>query len=277
VPRADSGYPNDARGDASVKIVVCVKTNPDLQMVRIKNREPVLEAVPYKVGDLEKNAIEAAIQLRDAAGGGQIVALSVAEANRKIKETLKEVLAMGADEAVVVADAALESADPGAVALAIAKAVELSGGCYLLLFGEGSTDNYSGQVGSRTAELLGLPQIGYARKITVAGAGIQVERSMDEMTETLEAPLPAVVTVVSEINEPRIPSLMNIMKAGKKPVTEYTLADLGLDLAAVGPQRDVLSNLAEEQDRKRIMLQGGAAEQAEALANALIKEGVLER
>jgi electron transfer flavoprotein alpha/beta subunit len=70
---------------------------------------------------------------------------------------------------------------------------------------------------------------------------------------------------------------MNIMKAGKKPVTEYTLADLGLDLAVVGPQRDVLSNLAEEQDRKRIMLQGGAAEQAEALANALIKEGVLER
>ena len=99
-----------------MKIVVCVKTNPDLQMVRIKNREPVLEAVPYKVGDLEKNAIEAAIQLRDAAGEGTIVALSVAEANRKIKETLKEVLAMGADEAVVVADPALESADPGAVA-----------------------------------------------------------------------------------------------------------------------------------------------------------------
>ena len=132
-------------------------------------------------------------------------------------------------------------------------------------------------MGSRTAELLGLPQIGYARKITVGGAGILVERSMDDVTETLEAPLPAVVTVVSEINEPRIPSLMNIMKAGKKPVTEYTLADLGLDLAAVGPQRDILSNLAEEQDRKRIMLQGEAAEQAEALANALIKEGVLER
>ena len=271
------GCPHDARGDASVKIVVCVKTNPDLQMVRIKNREPVLEAVPYKVGDLDKNAIEAAIQLRDAAGERTIVALSVAEANRKIKETLKEVLAMGADEAVVVADPALETADPGAVALAIAKAVEQSGGCDLLLFGEGSTDNYSGQVGSRTAELLGLPQIGYARKITLSGAGVQVERSMDDVVETLEATLPAVVTVVSEINEPRIPSLMNIMKAGKKPVTEYTLADLGLDPAAVGPQRDILTNLAEEQDRKHIMLPGGAAEQAEALANALIKEGVLER
>ena len=126
----------------------------------------------------------------------------------------------------------------------------------------------SGQVGSRTAELLGVPQIGYARKITPGGdAASQVERSMDDdRSRPSRRPLPVVVTVVSEINEPRIPSLMNIMKAGKKPVTEYTLADLGLDAAAVGPSGDILSNLAEEQDRKRIMLQGGAAEQAEALA-----------
>ena len=85
---------------------------------------------------------------------------------------------------------------------------------------------------------MGLPQIGYASKLTVAGAGVQVERSMDDVIETLEAPLPAAITVVSEINEPRIPSLMNIMKAGKKPVTEWTLADLGLDAAAVAAQRD---------------------------------------
>ncbi len=260
-----------------MKIVVCVKTNLDLQMIRIKNREPVLEAVPYKVGDLEKNAIEAAIQLRDAAGEGTVVALTVAEANRKVKETLKEVLAMGADEAVVVADPALETADPGAVALAIAKAVEKSGGADLLLFGEGSTDNYTGQVGSRVSEIMGIPQIGYARKVSLTGAGVQVERSMDDVIETLEAPLPAAVTVVSEINEPRIPSLMNIMKAGKKPVTEYTLADLGLDAGAVNAQRRVLSNMAEEQDRKRILFEGSPADQAEALVNALVKEGVVGR
>ena len=205
----------------SVKIIVCVKTNMDLQMVRIKNREPVLEAIPYKVGDLEKNALEAAIQIRESAADVTVVALTVAEANGKIRETMKEALAIGADEAVIVADPALAATDQAAVAAAIARAVEKVGGADLLLFGEGSTDNYSGQVGSRVAELLGLPQIGYARKVEVAGTGVRAERSMDDMVETLEAPFPAVVTVVSEINEPRIPSLMNIMKAGKKPVTEF--------------------------------------------------------
>jgi electron transfer flavoprotein beta subunit len=111
----------------------------------------------------------------------------------------------------------------------------------------------------------------------VLEAIVRVERSMEDYIEVLQAPLPAALTVVSEINEPRIPSLMNIMKAGKKPVTELGLADLGLEAAAVGPQRTVLSNLAEEQDRKGIMLEGDPGQQAEGLINALTKEGVLGR
>ena len=185
-------------------IVVCVKTNPDLQMVRIKNREAVTEAVPYKIGDLEKNALQAAVDLRDAAGG-KVVALCLAEGNRKAAEDIKVALAMGADEAVVIDDPALAAPDQAAVAAALAAAVKKIGACDLLLFGEGSTDNYTGQVGARVAELLGLPQIGYARKVEAADGAVRCERSMDDMLETLEAPLPAVVTVVSEINEPTHP------------------------------------------------------------------------
>ena len=261
----------------TVKIIVCVKTNMDLQMVRIKNREPVLEAIPYKVGDLEKNALEAAMKLKEGGADSTIVALTVAEANARVKETMKEALAIGADEAVIVADPALVATDQAAVAATIAKAVEQTGGCDLLLFGEGSTDNYSGQVGPRVAELLGIPEIGYAKKVDLIDGGVRCERSMDDMIETLEAPFPVAVTVVSEINEPRIPSLMNIMKAGKKPVTEFTLADLGLDAGAAAAQKAILSNLAEEQDRKHIMLEGDAAAQAAGLVDALIKEGVLGR
>ncbi len=257
-------------------IVVCVKTNPDPQMVRIKNREPVLEAVPFKLGDLDKNALETAIQLRDAAGG-KVVALTVAESNRKIKETIKDALAMGADEAAIVDDPAVASLDQAGVATVIAAAVKKLGACDLLLFGEGSSDNYTGQVPSRVAEKLGVPQVGYARKVEAAGAAVRCERSMDEMIETLELPLPAAVTVVSEINEPRIPSLMHIMKAGSKPTQVWTLADLGLDAAALAPKQEVVSNLAEEQDRKRIVFEGTAAEQAEAFVNALVKEGVVGR
>jgi len=270
-----------------VDIVVCVKTNPDLQMMRVKDRVPVLEAVPCKVGDLEKNALEAALQLRDAAGGGKITAVTVAEGDRKIRETMKEALAIGADEALIVADAALEGADQAGIAAALAAALGRAGAFDLLLFGEGSSDGYSGQVPGRVAEILGLAQIGYARKLeTVAagggsdgagGAGIRAERSMGDVIEVLEAPFPVAVTVVSEINEPRLPSLMQIMKAGKKPVTELTLADVGLEAAAVAPRRSVVSNLAEEQARKHVMLEGDAARQAEALVAALVGEGVLGR
>jgi electron transfer flavoprotein beta subunit len=263
----------------NVDIVVCVKTNPDPQMVRIRNREPVLEAVPYRIGDLEKNALEAALQLRDAAGGGTVIAVTVDEGDRKIGETLKEALALGADEAVIVRDPGLAGTDQAGVARALAAAVGTVDGWDLVLFGEGSSDGYSGQVPGRVAELLGVPEIGYARKLEPADAGsaVRAERTLGDTVEVLEVPCPAAVTVVSEINEPHTPSLMHIMKAGKKPVREVSLADIGLDPAAVAPGRSVLSNLAEEQDRKRIMFEGGAAEQAAALVDALVNEGVLGR
>lgn len=263
-------------------IAVFVKTNPDLQMVRIKDRAPVLEAVPFKVGDLEKNALEAALVLRDAAGGGRIVAIALNEGDRRIGETLKEVLAMGADEAVVVADDGLVGTDQSGVALALAWAAEKSGPFDLLLFGEGSSDGYSGQVPGRVAAVLGLPEIGYARSLSVAGDGgqggaVRAERSMGDVVEVLESPTPLVVSVVSEINEPRLPSLMNIMKAGKKPLAELALADLGLAADEVAPRRAVLSNLAEEQDRRHVVLEGDAAQQAAALIDALTRDGVLGR
>jgi electron transfer flavoprotein beta subunit len=258
-----------------VDIVVCVKTNPDLQMVRIKDRVAQTEAVPYKIGDLEKNALEAAVALRESGAAAKVTALCLAESNRKAAEDIKVALAMGADEAVVIDDPALAEPDQAAVAAALAAAVKKIGACDLLLFGEGSSDNYTGQVGARVAELLDLPQIGYARKVEVADGAVRCERSMDDMLETVEASLPAAVTVVSEINEPRIPGLMQIMKAKSKPLQVWSLADLGAEKPE--PVREVLSNLAEEQDRKHVLFEGTAAEQADAFVDALIREGVLGR
>jgi electron transfer flavoprotein beta subunit len=258
-------------------IAVCVKTNPDLQQIRIKDRVAVLEAIPYKVGDLEKNALEAAIQLRDASGAGKIVALTVAEANTRVAETIKEALAMGADEAFIVADPVLDKTDQAGLAAALAAALCQIPSFDLLLFGEGSTDNYSGQVGPRVAELLHLPQIGYARKITLTASGVQVERNIENEVEILEAPFPVAVTVVSEINEPRLVSLMNIMKARHKPVVQMALADLGVVQSSVVAQKTMISNLAMDQDRKHVMFEGEVFEQVESLVNVLTKEGVLER
>jgi len=258
-----------------VDIVVCVKTNPDLQMVRVKDRVAQTEGVPYKIGDLDKNALEAAVVLRESGAAAKVTALCLAEGNRKAAEDIKVALAMGADEAVVIDDPALATPDQAAVAAALAAAVKKIGSCDLLLFGEGSTDNYTGQVGARVAELLDVPQIGYARKVEAADGAVRCERSMDDMIETVEAPLPAAVTVVSEANEPRIPGLMQIMKAKSKPQQVWSLTDLGIEAPA--PAREIVSNLAEEQDRKHIVFEGTAAEQAEAFVDALIREGVLGR
>jgi electron transfer flavoprotein beta subunit len=111
--------------------------------------------------------------------------------------------------------------------------------------------------------------------VDAADGAVRCERSMDDMLETVEATLPAAVTVVSEINEPRIPGLMQIMKAKSKPLQVWSLADLAAEKAE--PVREVVSNLAEEQDRKHILFEGTAAEQAEAFVDALIREGVLGR
>ncbi len=259
-----------------MNIIVPVKTNVDTEMVRIKNREPVLEGVPYKLGDLDKNALEAALQLAAEVGDSKVIAVTVNEGNRKIKDTIKEALAMGADEAYIIDDPAALAADQAGIAKIIAKAVEKIGDYDLVIFAEGSTDKYSGQVGPRVAEQLGLPEIGYARKIVAGGAGVQVDRGMGDFIETWETTLPAVVTVTSEINEPRVCTLMNIMKAGKKPQTDWTLADLDLDADTVASRNTLISNLAEEQARKNVVFEGTIEEQVDKLIDALIKEGVLE-
>ena len=175
-------------------IVVCVKTNPDLQMVRIKDREPVLEAVPFKVGDLEKNALEAALQLRDAAGGGTITARRPSsEGDRKIRETMKEALAIGADEAVIVADDGLTGADqarrrPGAGEGGregrTVRPAALRRGLERRLLGAGP--------GPRRRAARPARDRLRAQARGRRGAGLRAERSMGDVVEVLEAPLPVV-------------------------------------------------------------------------------------
>ena len=183
---------------------------------------------------------------------------------------------MGADEAVVIDDPALTAPDQAAVAAALAAAVKKLGACDLLLFGEGSTRQLH-RAGRRAA----WPSCSASRRSATRArskrrtAWCAASAAWTTCSRRVEAPLPAAVTVVSEINEPRIPGLMQIMKAKSKPMQTWSLADLGIEAPA--PVREVVSNLAEEQDRKHILFEGTAAEQADAFVNALIKEGVLGR
>ena len=261
-----------------MNIVVCMKQIPDLQQIRIKDRKPLLEGAPLIFGDMDKNALEEAVRLKEKVEGTKVTALAMGGA--KLKDGIKEALAIGADEAVLLMDPQFAGSDAMGKARALAKAIEKIGEHDLILCGEGSTDNYSGQVGPRLAEILNLPQITYVRELEVEDGKLRAVRNMEESFEVVETELPALVTVANEINQPRLASLRDILKAARKPVQEWTAADLGLSedqVGATGAVMEMLSNLAPEQERKQIVFEGDLDEVIENLVNALTKEGVLGR
>ena len=251
-----------------MNIVVAMKQIPDLQQIRIRNRQPVLENVPWTMGAIDKNALEAAVELKEAQGG-KVILLSAG--NEELEDTAKEALAAGADEALLIIDDEMGGFGSAEIAEILAAAIQRIEAPDLVIFGEGSGDNYSGQVGSRVAEILGLPQVGYASAIEVQSESLRVTRSLEDGEELLEVGLPAVLTVISGINEARIASVTQILKAGKKPKQILEIADLDLELGDMGLVRTE-SNLAPENDRKRI-----AVKSVDELLIALRGENLIGR
>jgi electron transfer flavoprotein beta subunit len=261
-----------------VNIVVCLKLIPDLKYIRVKDRKPILEGAPLIFGDMDRNALEEAIRIKEKVERTKVIALALGSS--KLKETIKAALAIGADEAVLLTDPLFADSDTAGTAKALAKAIEKIKTYDLILCGEGSTDNYSGQVGPRLAEILGLSQITYVRKLEVEGKKLRAVRNMEESFEVVEVEMPALVTVATEINQPRLALLKDILKAGKKPLQEWKAADLGFsanEIGAKGVVREVVSNLAPEQERKQVVFEGELKDVVENLFNALMKEGVLGR
>ena len=256
-------------------IIVCVKQTVDMQQVRIRKetRAPVLENIPLTLSNFDKNALEEAVRLKEKAGA-KVIALSVGPDT--LGETIKEALAMGADEAFLVTSSELNGAESVVVATVLARAMQQVEGCDLILLGEGSADNYSGQVGPRVAELLALPQITYVKSMEVNGRTLKAVRSLEDSFEEVEVELPALVTVVSEINEPRIPSVTQILRAGKKPKKTLKPADLKLNIKELGRSLETLSNLAPVQERKGVLFKEGLKE-IPSLVKALEEEGLVGR
>ncbi|MEN6390207.1 MAG: electron transfer flavoprotein subunit beta/FixA family protein [Syntrophomonas sp.] len=242
-----------------MNIVVAMKQIPDLRQIRIRNGQPVLEDVPLTFGNIDKNALEAGVQLKEALGGKVMV---VAVGSEALEDTVKEALAAGADEAYLVLDGKLENSDSARSAELIARIIKGIENVDLILFGEGSGDNYSGQVGSRVAGMLELPQASYVRSIEVNGNKATVVRSLEDCEEVLEMEMPLVLSVLADINEPRIPSVSQILKAGKKP---REILDIEVP---EGVQVKTISNLAPQMQRKQT-----SVESAQELIQVLAAEG----
>jgi electron transfer flavoprotein beta subunit len=259
-----------------MEIVVCAKYALDVAEIKMDpSGKPLLDGVPRRISDIDKNAMEAAVNIKEKQGG-TIKAVCFGPASAK--EGLKELLAMGADEAYLVEDPSGGMLDTAATVEALAAAIQKIGSFDLILCGEATTDGYTGQVGPRLAGKLGIPQITYARNLNVEGNSVTAERDLEDAYETVKAPTPVLVSVTREINVPRIPSLMAILKASKKPMTVWKLEDLGLSkekLEQVSTLRTVdLQGFAVE--RKRVIIKDKPVEEAvQELVSYLMKEKAL--
>ena len=216
-----------------MNIVVCVKQVPDTEVERslVPGDNTVDRAsVDGVINYLDEFAIEEGLKIAEAQGG-EVTILSVGPA--KAAESIRKALSMGADKAVHVIDDALAGSDALETSLAIAEALKVVG-FDLVVFGSESTDARTGVVPAMVAERLGVPQLTLAGKVDVAGSEVTIRRVADDGYEVVTGSLPAVVSVVEKINEPRYPTFKGIMAAKKKPVQNLTLADLGLEAGSVG-------------------------------------------
>ena len=253
-----------------MNIIVCAKQVVDVSEMRVDpgTKKLILQGVPQKISDIDKNAMEEAITIKEK-HSGKITVLTVGPSDAK--ERIKELLAMGADEGVLVSPP--EKYDYHVVSSLLAEAIKKIGEYDIVLCGEASIDLFSGQMGPRLAGLLNIPQITYAQSVNAEKDKVVAERNMGDNMVTTESSYPVLITVTKEINEPRLPSLMQILGAANKPINEWSAESLisgGLD-----PMIETVELKGVSMERKNIVYQDDLDESVKKLVDSLAKEGVL--
>jgi electron transfer flavoprotein beta subunit len=216
-----------------MNIVVCVKQVPDTAVERTLTAGAGTldrETPDGLINELDEYAIEEGLKIAEA-HGGEVTILSMGPA--KASESIRKALSMGADKAVHVSDEALAGSDALVTSLVLAEALKQTG-FDLVILGSESTDARTGVLPAMLAERLGVPQLTLASKVDIDGQSVTVRRVTDDGYEVVTGSLPAVVSVVEKINEPRYPSFKGIMAAKKKPVQALALSDLSIDADAAG-------------------------------------------
>jgi electron transfer flavoprotein beta subunit len=232
-----------------MNVAVCVKQIPDpAQPGKLsENSHTLVREGKLILDDSDSYGVEMALQLADAAGGGEVTLVSMAPGGET--SGLRTALAMGAHKAVLVSDDALAGSDALSTAKVLAAAIKRVEPDLIIAATE-STDGYTGTLPVQVAELLGLPSVSFAKKIETSDGQAKVNRQTEAGSDDVECPLPAVVTVTAGVVEPRYPSFKGIMAAKNKPVDQVTVADLGLspeEVGAAGARQEVVSVAAAEE------------------------------
>lgn len=254
-----------------MKIVVCIKQVPDTAEVRINPETGTLirEGVPSIINPFDMHAIEAGLQIREKIGG-KITVLTMGPP--QAETALRDAISMGADDAILLSDRVFAGSDTWSTSFTLSKAIEKLG-ADIIICGKQAIDGDTAQVGPETAEFLNIPHISYVRKIEdVSQNGIRVQRLMDEGYDIIESSLPVLMTVVKELNEPRLPSLKGKMAAKKAVIKKWGQPDILADendLGLKGSPTQVKNIFTPEARSGRKMLEGKPEEQVDALIQEL--------
>jgi electron transfer flavoprotein beta subunit len=231
----------------------------------------IREGVEAIINPFDMHAVEEGLRIKERLGG-KVTVLSMGIPS--VAELLKTTIGLGADDAVLLSDRAFAGADTLATSYALSMGIRKMESVDLVICGKQATDGDTAQVGPSLAEKLGWPHTTYVRKIEeINEKYIRCQRMTDDGYEVIEMPLPAVITVVKEINEPRLPSLKNMMRAKKAVVSVWTADDVGADknlCGLKGSPTQVVKTFVPVHEVKSEMIEGNAEEQAMKLADKLL-------
>lgn len=262
-----------------MKIVVCVKQVPDTNEVRIDpvTHTMIRDGVPSILNPEDANALEEALRIKDRDPNTQVVALTMGPP--QAKAMLRECMAMGADQAILLTDRAFAGADTWATANAIASAVRAVGDVDLVMVGRQAIDGDTAQVGPQIAERLGLPQVTYVRRLTIEKPGVlTVERQVEGGYEVLQVHTPALLSAVKELNTPRYLSILGICQAYEKDITTWSIEDIDITPEETGLRASptkVYRTFTPHTERAGLLWEEDAPAMAGRLVQALREQHVL--
>lgn len=255
-----------------------VKLSLDTSQLRFSGDKVLIEETPLRINDVDRNAVEEAVRLKEKGIAKQVSILTVLKyppLKDRVKEAdglIRQLLAMGADEAYVIADDALILTDPVTTSI-VASEVLKANGYDIIIAGEASIDGYSGQVPAMVAARLGIPVVTYVKELTINNGTVTAKRDLDNETQVVASKVPLVVSVTREINTPRIPTVIQIRLAIKKPIKLLTLNDINVRINRAINVKDIK---AVQVRRRGIIIDSGSVEEkADKLIEYLVKDNAL--
>jgi electron transfer flavoprotein beta subunit len=261
-----------------MKMIVCIKQVPDTTDVKIDPKKGTLirEGVPSIINPDDKHAIEGALRLKEKFGGNvTIISMGPPQAD----DALREALAMGVDEAILLCDRAFAGADTLATSYTLATAIKKIGDYDIILCGRQAIDGDTAQIGPQMAEYLGVPQVTYVRDVKIKGKKLIVERTLEDGYEKIETSLPALITVIKDLNKPRYPSVGGIVDAYReREVKVWTAEDVAADLSKIGLEgspTQVKRTFAPEPKGEGEIIGGTGEEAAKTLLQKLRDKNVI--